>query len=155
MPGLSPRDRLDGLALLIMRFGIGWFIFVWAVNKIIVPQQYVELVQWIDQVEISLAQVYLVASLQVLVCLLVFAGAFRIFSYGTLLVIHGFTIYRELPRYLAPFEINDRGFPVNRNLTDSLAVFAAMIALLLLINRDHISVGGWLRRNWDPDAWWA
>ncbi|WP_300547894.1 hypothetical protein [Roseovarius sp.] len=36
---LSPQDKLDALALLIMRLGLAWFIFLWAAHKIITPKQ--------------------------------------------------------------------------------------------------------------------
>ncbi|MEO0999031.1 MAG: DoxX family membrane protein [Pseudomonadota bacterium] len=153
--GLTPQDRLDAAAVLVLRLGVGWFIFVWAVNKVLAPQQYIDLVRWIDQVDITRTEVFVVAAIQIAICLCVFVGFGRLFSYGALLVIHGFTVYRQLPRYLDPFEINERGFPVNRNMTISLAALGAMIALILLIRRDHFSLGGYIRRQVNPDAWWA
>ncbi|HMB13807.1 MAG TPA: hypothetical protein VKN37_07355 [Roseovarius sp.] len=35
---LSPQDKLDGLALLVMRLGLAWFIFLWAAHKVITPK---------------------------------------------------------------------------------------------------------------------
>ncbi|MBY8975523.1 DoxX family membrane protein [Rhodobacteraceae bacterium NNCM2] len=138
-------DRVrEALACLILRVGLGWFIFVWAVNKLLAPAQYQDLANWIDRVDLSLAQVYAVAIIQIIVCICVFIGWQRIVSYGILIVIHGYTIYRQLPRYLDPFEINDKGFPVNRNATDALAVLFAMVALWLLRSRDRWSLDCWL-----------
>ena len=58
---LSPHAT-EALALLILRFGCAWFIFVWAVNKLLAPQQYQNLVKWIDKVEIDLTTVMIVAA---------------------------------------------------------------------------------------------
>lgn len=150
---LSPQDRLDGLALLILRLGLVWFIFLWAAHKIITPAQYQSLARNIDGVEISLSQVYLAGGVQILLCLMVALGLFRYVSYGSLLVMHFFTVLRRLDGFFDPFAVNERGFPVNRNQVIDLAVLAAFIALVLLIRRDHFSVGGWLARH-DRPRWW-
>lgn len=150
---LTPQDRLDGLALLILRLGLVWFIFLWAAHKIITPAQYQSLARNIDGVEISLSQVYLAGGVQILLCLIAALGMFRYFSYGSLLVMHLFTVLRRLEGFLDPFAVNERGFPVNRNQVIDLAVLAAFIALVLLIRRDHFSVGGWLARH-DRPRWW-
>jgi uncharacterized membrane protein YphA (DoxX/SURF4 family) len=150
---LTPQHRLDGLALLILRLGLAWFIFLWAAHKIITPAQYQSLARNIDGVEISLSQVYLAGAVQILLCLMVALGLFRVFSYGSLLVMHFFTVLRRLDGFLDPFAVNDRGFPVNRNQVIDLAVLAAFIALVLLIRRDHFSIGGWLARH-DRPRWW-
>ena len=53
---------------------------------------------------------------------------------------HGFTVFRQWPQYLAPFEINDNGFPVNRSVTVALCAFPAMLPLWLQRHRDHWSL---------------
>ena len=150
---LSAQDRLDGLALLILRLGLAWFIFLWAAHKIITPTQYQNLARHFDGVDVSLAQVYAVGGLQIALCVLVALGVLRYASYGSLLVMHFFTVTRRWEGFLDPFALNDRGFPVNRNQVIDLAVLAAFVALVLLIRRDHFSVGGWLARH-DRSRWW-
>ncbi len=154
MRAVFNQDRLDGVALLILRFGLAWFIFVWAVNKILTPGQYQQLVRHFDGVEIATSQVIMVAAVQVALCLMVFAGIGRLFSYSALLLMHFFTVTRRWEQFLAPFEINGNGFPVNRNVVIDLAVLGAMIALVLLIRRDHLSLGGWLARRRGKWAFW-
>lgn len=142
---LSGQDMRDALAILILRAGLTWFIFLWAAHKIITPAQYQSLARNIDQVEVSLAQVYGIGGVQIAICLLAAIGIFRYFSYGALTVMHFFTVTRRWERFFDPFAVNDRGFPVNRNPVIDLAVLGALIALVLLIHRDHFSLGGWLR----------
>jgi len=151
--GLSAQDRLDGAALLILRLGLAWFIFLWAAHKIITPQQYQTLARHFDGVEVSVGQVMLGGWVQIALCVLVALGVLRYLSYGSLLVMHVFTVSRRWDGFLDPFALNDRGFPVNRNQVIDLAVLAAFIALVLLIRRDHFSVGGWLARH-DRPRWW-
>lgn len=150
---LSPQDKLDGMALLVLRLGLAWFIFLWAAHKIITPGQYQALARHFDGVEISLTQVYLTGGVQIALCVLVALGVFRLFSYGSLLVMHFFTVMRRLEGFFDPFAVNDRGFPVNRNQVIDLAVLAAFLALVLLIRRDHLSIGGWLARH-GRGRWW-
>jgi hypothetical protein len=151
--GLSAQDRLDGAAVLILRLGLSWFIFLWAAHKIITPRQYQNLARHFDGVEVSVGQVMLGGWVQIELCLLVALGVLRYLSYGSLLVMHVFTVSRRWEGFLDPFALNDRGFPVNRNQVIDLAVLAAFVALVLLIRRDHFSIGGWLARH-DRPRWW-
>ncbi|WP_297773912.1 hypothetical protein [uncultured Roseovarius sp.] len=150
---LSPQDKTDALALLILRLGLVWFIFLWAAHKVITPTQYQNLARHFDEVDVSLAQVYAMGGFQIAICAFAAFGILRYFSYGSLLVMHFFTVTRRWDGFLDPFAVNDRGFPINRNQVIDLAVLAAFIALVLLVRRDHFSVGGWFARH-DRARWW-
>ena len=150
---MSFQDRKDAMALFILRIGLAWFIFLWAAHKVITPKQYQQLAKYIDGVEVSFTEIYLVAALQIVLCVLAVLGAFRPISYGGLAFMHFFTVTRRWDGFFDPFAINAKGFPIHRNQVIDLAVMAAFIALILLIHRDHFSVGGWLRRHQGP-RWW-
>jgi len=107
--------RREGIALLILRVGLAYFIFLWAVHKLITPEQYQRLAKHFDQVEMSLFQVYTMGGLQIALCVLAALGIFRYFSYGGLALM--------------------------------------LIALILLIHRDHYSLGGWFKRR-GKGRWW-
>lgn len=153
MTPLSRDDRLDGLAALILRAGLIWFIFLWAAHKIITPAQYQDLARTIDKVDVSLLQVYWLGAAQLLICALALVGILRYFSYSALLLMHVFTATRRWERFLDPFAVSDGGFPINRNPVIDLAALGAFIALVLLIRRDHFSLGGWLARR-QGRRWW-
>jgi hypothetical protein len=144
---LSPDDWRDGAALLILRLGLVWFMFLWAAHKIITPAQYQDLARNIDKVDVSLTQVYLAGGAQIALCLLAALGLWRYLSYGSLLIMHAFTVTRRFAGFFDPFALNDKGFPINRNQVIDLAVLAAFIALVILIHRDHLSLGAWLARR--------
>lgn len=150
---MMKQDWKDGAALLIMRVGLAWFIFLWAAHKIITPKQYQNLARHIDGVDVSFTQIYGVAAFQIIVCILVALGMFRIFSYSAILVMHFFTVTRRWEKFFDPFALSEKGFPINRNAVIDLAVLGAMIALILLIRRDHLSIAGWLERR-DRIRWW-
>lgn len=151
--GLTRDDRLDGAALLILRVGLAWFIFLWAAHKIITPGQYQQLARHFDKVDVSTLQVYAIGGFQILLCLLAVLGVFRFAAYGGLMVMHFFTVTRRWEKFFDPFALSDKGFPVNRNAVIDLAVLAAFVALILLIRRDHFSLGGWIARR-RGGRWW-
>ncbi len=150
---MTRYDRLDATAVLILRLGCAWFIFLWAAHKIITPGQYQGLARNFDNVDLSLTSVYGIAGVQIAICVLAAIGFLRWIGYGGMLVMHFFTVTRRWDGFFDPFALNDRNFPVNRNQVIDLAVLAAMIALVLLIHRDHFSLGGWLRRK-RGRTWW-
>lgn len=150
---MSYQDWKDGAALLVMRLGLAWFIFLWAAHKVITPKQYQNLARHFDGVDMSFAQIYGMAAFQIAICVLVALGLFRIFSYSALLIMHFFTVTRRWEKFFDPFALSEKGFPINRNAVIDLAVLGAMIALILLIRRDHLSIGGWIERR-RGFRWW-
>ncbi len=150
---MMKQDWKDGAALLIMRLGLAWFIFLWAAHKVITPKQYQNLARHFDGVDVSFAQIYGMAAFQIIVCALVALGMFRIFSYSALLIMHFFTVTRRWEKFFDPFALSEKGFPINRNAVIEVAVLGAAIALILLIRRDHLSIGGWIERR-RGIRWW-
>ena len=48
----------ESLGLLILRLGLAWFLFVWAVNKILAPDQYVRIWGYFHGIEIGASAPY-------------------------------------------------------------------------------------------------
>lgn len=136
----------DALGLLVLRLGLAWFLFVWAVNKILAPDQYVRIWGYFHGIEISAAMPYFMGGAQVVICLAMAFGLWRVVSYGLGFLMHGVTIIVVLPSLIAPFVIED-GFPVNRNQSVALAALAGFAALWLLRRHDHWSLDAWLARR--------
>lgn len=147
------HDQRDGAALLVLRLGLVWFMFLWAIHKIFTPKQYQGLAKNFDGVALSFEQIYLMAGFQILLCVLAALGLMRPFSYGALALMHFFTVTRRWEGFFDPFALNDRGFPIHRNQVIDLAVLGAFIALLLLMHRDRWSLGALIARRGRP-RWW-
>lgn len=141
----NPETR-EALALLILRTGLAWFLFVWAVNKIIEPGQYVRIWGYFHGVEIGETMPYLMGGAQIAICLLAALGLWRVISYGLLLLMHLVTVIVIFPSLVSPFVIED-GFPVNRNNAIAVAALAGFAALWLLRHRDHWSLDVWMQRR--------
>lgn len=136
-------DKRDALALLILRLGLSWFLFVWAVNKIIEPGQYVRIWGYFHGIDIGANLPYFMGSAQILICVLAAFGLWRFWSYGLLFLMHLVTVIVIFQSLIAPFVIEDN-FPVNRNSSIALAALAGFAALWLLRHRDHWSLDEWL-----------
>ena len=137
----------EPLGMLLLRLGCAWFIFVWAVNKYLAPGQYVFILKRFDGIEADFTQVYVIATVQVIICIAVFLGYQRTISYALLALLHALTVYRVWPQLLDPFLISEKGFPKNRNSVNALAIMAAMLALWLLRARDTWSLDVLLKRR--------
>jgi putative oxidoreductase len=140
--------KQDALALLILRLGLTWFLFVWAVNKIIEPGQYVRIWGYFHGIDIGANLPYFMGSAQILICILAALGLWRIWSYGLLFLMHLVTVIVIFQSLIAPFVIEDN-FPVNRNSSIAIAALAGFAALWFLRHRDHWSLDEWLaaKRN--------
>lgn len=139
-----PRDReerRDALALLILRCALAWFLFVWAVNKLLEPQQYAGVWANIHGIPIGPFVPYVFGSAQILVCLMIFAGYKRGVSYG--LAMHGVTVALILPSILLPFAGLSEDYILARLRTDTVPILAGFVALLLMRHRDHWSLDVW------------
>ncbi len=137
-------DQRDALAILLLRLGLGWFLLVWAVNKILAPGQYANIWDYFHGISIGPDMPYYMGAAQVVLALAIMMGLFRTASYALGFLAHGVTVAVVLPSLLAPFVI-EKGFPVNRNQAIALAALAGFAALWLLRHRDR----------WSVDAWWA
>ncbi|MDJ0614449.1 MAG: hypothetical protein QNJ29_12320 [Rhizobiaceae bacterium] len=150
---LSPIEKRDALAVLILRLGLIWFLFLWAIHKLLATSQYQSLARNFDKVEIDATTVQLIGIAQLAVLFLALIGIFRPFVYSAMALTHAFTVSRQWERYIDPFAISERGFPVNRNVSVSAAVMCAFIVLILLIHRDRYSIGAWLQHR-IGHRWW-
>ena len=141
-----PREReesRDALALLVLRCALAWFLFVWAVNKILEPQQYASVWANIHGIPIGLFLPYVFGVAQILVCLMIFAGYKQGVSYGLGLAMHGVTVALVLPSILLPFAGLSEDCILARLRTDTVPILAAFVALLLLRHHDRWSLDAW------------
>lgn len=140
------KDWHEPLGLLILRLGLAWFLFVWAVNKILAPGQYVKIWGYFHGIEIGANWPYIMGGAQIVICLAIALGLGRVISYALGFLMHGVTVIVIFPTLIAPFVIKN-GFPSNRNQAVALAVLAGFAALWLLRERDIWSLDEWMRRR--------
>ena len=141
------QTRYEALGLLILRLGLAWFLFVWAVNKFLSPVQYQKIWGYFHGIEIGSTMPFVMGGAQIIICVAIALGFWRIVSYGLGFAMHAVTIIVISPNLAAPFIINANGYPVNRNASIALAALAGFAALWLLRHRDHWSLDRWLEQK--------
>ena len=132
--------------MVILRLGLAWFLFVWAVDKILAPVQYQKLWGYFHGINIGANLSYVMGAVQIVICVAIAAGYRRTLSYALGLIMHSVTIAVIYPSLMAPFVIKN-GFPTNRNQAIAVAAWAGFAALWLLRKRDLWSLDVWLARR--------
>jgi len=147
------------IALLILRLGIGAFLFVWASLKFLRPEWMVNVfkntykLEWVTQ-----DHAFIVGGLQMLVVVLFLLGVWRTATYGFVMIMHGTGVVGSLLNggllfkgglikaiSTGNFAIGYINFPANL-LWTSVATLAALVALFLLRHHDGISIDGLRKR---------
>ncbi|WP_282607592.1 DoxX family membrane protein [Pelagibius sp. Alg239-R121] len=146
----SKAERMEAIALVTLRLGLAWFLFVWAVNKLLAPVQYQKIWGYFHGIEIGATLPYIMGTAQIIICLAIAIGLWRKYSYALGFVMHAVTVAVILPGLLAPFVI-ENGFPTNRNQSIAVAALAGFAALWLLRHRDHWSLDVWLAKKNEHD----
>lgn len=146
---LRDADKRDAIALLILRLGLIWFLFVWAVNKIIEPGQYARIWGYFHGIDIGATMPFYMGTAQTIICVVAALRLWRSLSYGLLFLMHLVTVIVIAPSLIAPFVIED-GYPANRNHSIAIAALAGFAALWLLRQRDHFSLDAWWHRRKAP-----
>lgn len=139
-------ERREAWGLLILRVGLAWFLFVWAVNKILAPEQYEKIWGYFYGIDIGATMPYVMAAGQIVICLAMALGLFRVVTYAAGFAMHAVTVAVIAPALIAPFVINDNGYPVNRNQAIAVAALAGFAALWLLRHRDRWSLDAWFKK---------
>ncbi len=150
-PGLSPGpspgpSRTDAAAVLVLRLGLGWFLMVWGVTKILAPGQAVKLYAYFHGVDLGAWMPYAMGGAEIALAAAIVLGLFGRVSYALGLLAHTVTIMVISGALLAPFVVED-GFPSNRNQSVAVAAWVGFIALYLLRGRDAWSLDAWIARR--------
>lgn len=146
IPASSHSTRGAAAAVLILRLGVGWFLMVWGVTKILAPGQAVRLYAYFHGVELGAWMPYAMGGAEIVLAAAIMLGLFGRVSYTLGLLAHTVTIVVISGALLAPFAIED-GFPSNRNQSVAVAAWAGFIALWLLRRHDAWSLDSWLARR--------
>lgn len=119
------------LSLLLLRLGIAIVMGIWAADKFVNPghgQAVLESFYGLDGTQVSV--VTLIGVIQALIVAVFTIGAFRTWSYGVVLVMHGVTTLASWKQYLDAFD--------NLLFFAAWPMFAACIALFLLRQHDTL-----------------
>lgn len=118
-------------ALFILRLGLGAFLLLFGIDKLIAPATTVEVFAQFYGLIISHGMVYTAGALEILLSLAFLAGLWKTLSYGLGLLLHAVSTLATYQELLSPFG-------ENHLFLAALPVLAAFIALFLLRRQDTL-----------------
>lgn len=128
------------VSLLVLRIGIFVVMLMWTLDKFINPGHAGKVYEGFYGLSISGENAMaVIGSLELLVILAFVAGAFRRWTYGLVLILHGISTLSSWPQYLAPFD--------HLLFFAAWPMLAACIALYLLRDLDTLASVDALRKG--------
>lgn len=124
------RNNNISLALFLLRFGLGLFLILCAIDKIIAPDMTVASFARFYHINIYQSAAMIIGALELVVALLFILGMYKTWTYAIALAIHSIgtiAVFREL---LSPFGINIL-------YTANLPILFSFICLFMLRNLDN------------------
>ena len=139
------KGRLS-TALLILRLSLGVFLFLWAIEKFILPQTTAEIWASFYKIPISGAIITILAILQTLLAIAFIVGFLRSITYGIALGINAITFISTWRQLFDPWGLAS-GESVNHLFLAGIPVLAGFIALYILHPWDRWSLDDWLKNR--------
>ena len=119
------------VALFILRLGLGAFLLLFGIDKLVAPATTVEVFAQFYGLIVSHGMVYGAGVLETLLGLAFLAGLWKTLSYGLGLLLHAVSTLETYHELFAPFG-------ANHLFLAALPVLAAFIALFLLRQQDTL-----------------
>lgn len=126
---MQPREL--PLALFILRLGLGLFLLLWSIDKIVVPEQTVKIFSMFYKTPLTADLAPLVGAAEALLSVAFLAGLWRTWTYGAALAIHTVSTLSTWQQLISPFG-------QNHLFIAALPVLAGFIALFLLRRQDEL-----------------
>src|SRR3990172_229521 len=123
------------VALFILRLGLGAFLLLFGIDKLVAPATTVEVFAQFYGLIVSHGMVYGAGVLETLLGLAFLAGLWKTLSYGLGLLLHAVSTLATYQEMFAPFG-------ANHLFLAALPVLAAFIALFLLRRHDTLWSAG-------------
>jgi putative oxidoreductase len=115
--------------LFILRFGLGFFLAMWSIDKFIAPEITVKIFSHFYFLDISDSLVIIIGALELVLSLFIIFGVYKTATYGLGLVIHMVSTVSTYEQLLSPFG-------KNHLFIAAIPILFAFIALFLLRNFD-------------------
>ncbi len=129
---MSHDDRHLQISLLLIRLSLAAFLAVWALKKIVTPAAGQGIFEKFYMTTPSGTMILIVGALQLTLILAFALGAFKFWTYGAAMLMHGAGTLTTLGVLAQPFQ------SVNALFWAAVPTLAAMIALFLLRDRDRM-----------------
>ena len=125
------NSKRTGLALLILRIGLGVFLLLWSVDKLIAPGKTVAIFEHFYFLPIKPALAQAIGVAELLLGISIILGFKKTISYGLGAALHGVSTLSTYEQLLSPFG-------KNHLFIAGVPVLAAFLALFLLRKQDRL-----------------
>jgi putative oxidoreductase len=125
---LSKKQRIG---LFILRFGMGFFLLLWGLDKIFAPESTVMVYKIFYKIPINVSTSFGIGILEIILSIAIILGLWKRLSYGLGLLLHTISTFATYKQLLTPFG-------QNHLFIAGLPVLAGFIALYLLREEDTL-----------------
>lgn len=124
------------MALFILRIGLGVFLLLWSIDKMVAPEQTVKIFQHFYRTPLPTGLAPAVGAIEAAPSLALLAGLWKTWTYGAALALHAIATVSTWKQLLAPFG-------ENHLFIAAIPVLAAFVTLFLLRREDTLfALGG-------------
>ena len=136
MTCMGQRRPELSVALLVLRAGLGVFLLLWSVDKMVAPEQTAKIFQFFYQTPLPASFAPAVGALEAALSLALLAGLWKTWTYGAALVLHTISTLSTWKQLAAPFG-------ENHLFLAAIPVLAGFATLFLLRREDTLlTLGG-------------
>lgn len=121
------------LALFVLRFGLGLFLLLWSLDKLVEPESTLKIFGHFYGLSISTTFAYGAGFLETLLSIAILAGFWKTLSYGLGLLLHTVSTLSTYQQLLSPFG-------QNHLFIAAIPVLTAFVTLFLLRDQDTLWV---------------
>jgi hypothetical protein len=125
------RSRELRAALLVLRIGLGLFLLLWSIDKMVAPEQTAKIFQYFYKTPLPASFAPAVGTLEAALSLVFLAGLWKTWSYGAALALHAISTLSTWKQLLSPFG-------ENHLFIAAIPVLAGFVALFLLRREDTL-----------------
>ncbi|MEQ8558194.1 MAG: hypothetical protein RIB03_07735 [Henriciella sp.] len=126
----DPKPQSLEISLLLLRLGVALVMAMWALDKLINPGHAAGVFGNFYSLDVGTAMLYAIGSVQLVIIAAFAAGAFKVITYGAVLIMHAGSTLSSWQQYLQPFD--------NLLFLAAWPMLAACIALFLLRHEDRL-----------------
>lgn len=128
---MTEKISSRSLALFILRAGLGVFLLLWSIDKLVQPESTVGIFKYFYLLDISTWAARAVGILEALLSLAILAGLWKRWTYGLGTLLHGVSTLSTYKQLLSPFG-------QNHLFIAAVPVLGAFVALYLLREEDDL-----------------
>jgi len=127
------KAKNEQIGLFILRVGLGLFLLLWGLDKILAPESTIKVFEIFYTIPIGVNAAYVIGVAEILLSIAIIAGYQKKYSYGLGLILHGISTLSTWKQLIDPFG-------KNHLFIAALPVLAGFITLYLLRDKDKLWV---------------